>query len=451
MSFIPHTDADRQAMLDKVGVARVADLFHDIPAGKRYVAFELPEPLSEMEAGWELTGLSGANTAVNRHACFLGAGAYNHYVPSVVDYVLQRGEFYTAYTPYQPEISQGTLQALFEYQSMICALTGMEVANASHYDGATALAEAVIMAINVQRHKRDKVLLSPGIHPEYRQVVRTYTQGMGLQVVGDEDLTADLAVLAGMVDGETAMLAVQNPNFFGQVEDLSPLADICRAHKALLVVVADPISLGMLQAPGSVGADVVVGEGQSLGGGLNFGGPYLGFFATRNQHVRRMAGRVVGETTDSEGQRGYVLTLATREQHIRREKATSNICTNQGLLALAASVYLAALGRCGLPQVAELCYNKAHYAAAAIDALEGFTVLQDKPFFKEFVIKCPHPVSEINTYLLDEWDIIGGYDLGRDYPHLAQHMLVAVTETNTREEIDDLAAALEEVATWQSH
>jgi glycine dehydrogenase subunit 1 len=451
MSFIPHTDADRQAMLEKVGVARVADLFHDIPAGKRYVSFELPEPLSEMEAGWELTALSEANAAVNHHACFLGAGAYNHYAPSVVDYVLQRGEFYTAYTPYQPEISQGTLQALFEYQSMICALTGMEVANASHYDGATALAEAVILAINAQRHKRDKILLSPAIHPEYRQVVRTYTQGMDLQVTGDEDLTADLAALAGMVDGDTAMLAVQNPNFFGQVQDLTPLAETCRAHKALLVVVADPISLGMFQAPGSVGADVVVGEGQSLGGGLNFGGPHLGFFATRQKHVRRMAGRVVGETTDSEGQRGYVLTLATREQHIRRERATSNICTNQGLLALAASVYLAALGRCGLRRVAELCYNKAHYAAAAIDALEGFTVLQDKPFFKEFMVISPHPVSEINAYLLDDWDIIGGYDLGRDYPHLAQHQLIAVTETNTREEIDDLVAALEEVSTWQSH
>ncbi len=451
MSFIPHTDADRQAMLGKVGVERVADLFHDIPASKRYVAFDLPEPLSEMEAGWELTGLSEANTAVNRHACFLGAGAYNHYVPSVVDYVLQRGEFYSAYTPYQPEISQGTLQAMFEYQSMICALTGMEVANASHYDGATALAEAVIMAINVQRHKRDKILLSPGIHPEYRQVARTYTQGMDLALVGDEEPTADLAALGAMVDDETAMLAVQNPNFFGQVEDLSSLAETCHAHEALLVVVADPISLGMFQAPGSVGADVVVGEGQSLGGGLNFGGPYLGFFATREKHVRRMAGRLVGETSDGDGRRGYVLTLATREQHIRRERATSNICTNQGLLALAASVYMAALGRCGLAQVAALCYNKAHYTAAALDALDGYEVRQDKPFFKEFVVKCPQPVSEINAYLLQEWDIIGGYDLGRDYAHLAQHMLVAVTETNTREEIDDLAAALEEMATWQNH
>jgi len=446
MSFIPHTDADRQEMLAKIGVERIADLFKDIPADRRYVDFDLPEPLSEMEAKWELNALAEANVDANHYACFLGAGAYNHYVPSVVDYALQRGEFYTAYTPYQPEISQGTLQAIFEYQSMICALTGMEVSNASHYDGATSLAEAVIMAVNVHRGKRKKIVLSPTIHPEYRAVVRTYVQGMGLTIVGDMDPQADLAALQAMIDDDTVMLAVQNPNFFGQVAELSSLAEACHAHKALLTVVADPISLGMFKAPGDMGADIVVGEGQSLGGGLNYGGPYLGFFATRNEYVRRMAGRLVGETTDADGQRGYVLTLATREQHIRRERATSNICTNQGLLVLAAGVYMAALGRCGLPKIASLCYHKAHYAAAQINALEGYEVWQGKPFFKEFVVKCPRPVAEINEHLLAEWEIIGGYDLGRDYPHLADHMLIAVTETNTREEIDDLVAALEEVA-----
>jgi glycine dehydrogenase subunit 1 len=446
MTFIPHTDADRQQMLARIGVERVRDLFHDIPSDRLYIDFDLPEPLSEMEAGWELRELATANVDIHRYACFLGAGAYNHYVPSVVDYVLGRGEFYTAYTPYQPEISQGTLQAIFEYQSMICALTGMEVSNASHYDGATSLAEAAIMAINVQRGRRKTILLSPSIHPEYRQVVRTYLQGMDLSITGDEDLTADLAALTSRIDNDTAMLAVQNPDFFGQVQELSSLADACHAHKVLLVVVADPISLGMFKSPGEMGADVVVGEGQPLGGGLNFGGPYLGFFATRDEYVRRMAGRLVGETTDAEGRRGYVLTLATREQHIRREKATSNICTNQGLLALAAGVYMAALGRCGLPKIASLCYHKAHYAAAQIDALNGYQVWRDKPFFKEFVVQCPRPVAEINQYLLDVWDIIGGYDLSRDYPHLEDHMLVAVTETNTREEIDDLVAALEEVA-----
>jgi glycine dehydrogenase subunit 1 len=389
--------------------------------------------------------LALANVAANRFACFLGAGAYNHYVPSVVDYVLQRGEFYSAYTPYQPEISQGTLQAIFEYQSMICALTGMDVSNASHYDGATSLAEAVIMALNVHRGKRRTVILSHTIHPEYRQVVRTYVQGMDVVIVGDDDPTRDLTALQALLDDDTAMLALQNPNFFGQVEDLTPLAQACHEHKALLSVVADPISLGMFKSPGEMGADIVVGEGQPLGGGLNFGGPYLGFFATRDEYVRRMAGRLVGETTDTKGQRGYVLTLATREQHIRREKATSNICTNQGLLALAAAAYMAALGRCGLPRIASLCYHKAHYAAAEIDALEGYEVWQAKPFFKEFVVKCPRPVTEINQYLLEAWDIIGGYDLGRDYAHLPDHMLIAVTETNSREEIDDLVAGLAEV------
>jgi glycine dehydrogenase subunit 1 len=451
MAFIPHTEKDRQEMLARIGVERVEDLFHDVPSDKRYADFDLPEPLSEMEARWELGELAAANVDVNHYASFLGAGAYNHYVPSVVDYVLQRGEFYTAYTPYQPEISQGTLQAIFEYQSLICGLTGMDVANASHYDGATSLAEAVIMAINVHRGRRKTVILSPTIHPEYRQVVRTYLQGIDLNIIGDDDPTADLSALQGLIDDDTAMLAVQNPNFFGQAEDLSPLADACHAHQALLTVVTDPISLGLFKSPGEmgsdgVGADIVVGEGQSLGGGLSFGGPYLGFFATRQEYVRRMAGRLVGETTDASGQRGYVLTLSTREQHIRREKATSNICTNQGLLALAAAVYLSALGRCGLPQIASLCYHKAHYTAARIDVLNGFEVWQDKPFFKEFVAKCPRPVAEINQYLLSEWDIIGGYDLGRDYAHLTDHMLIAVTETNTREEIDDLTAALQEVA-----
>lgn len=446
MGFIPHTDADRQAMLEKIGVENIKDLFDDIPAEKQYVEFSLADPLSEMEVAWELNELASANAAANRLACFLGAGAYNHYVPSVVDYVLQRAELYTAYTPYQPEISQGTLQAIFEYQSLICALTGMDVANASHYDGATSLAEAVIMAVNVHRGKRRSVILSPAIHPEYRQVVRTYVQGMDVNLLGDDDSSRDLTTLQDLIDEDTAMLAVQNPDFFGQVEDLTTLAESCHARGTLLTVVTDPISLGMFAPPGEMGADIVVGEGQSLGGGLNFGGPYLGFFATRDRYVRRMAGRLAGETTDATGRRGYVLTLATREQHIRREKATSNICTNQGLMALAAAVYLSAVGQCGLRKVASLCYHKAHYAASQIDALDAYSVWQNKSFFKEFVVKCPLSVEEINRYLLNEWDIIGGYDLGRTYSHLANHMLIAVTETNTRDEIDDLTAALEEIA-----
>lgn len=445
MPYIPHSDADRKAMLAAIGVRSVAALFEDVPERARFPELDLPTALSEMEACWELEMLADANFTTAYGPCFLGAGAYCHFVPAVVDAILRRGEFYTAYTPYQPEVSQGTLQAIFEYQTMICDLTGMEVSNASHYDGATATAEAVITAINVHRLKRRKVVMSPFVHPEYRAVVRTYTQGMGLTIVGDRDPQADLTDLVSQVDDETACLIVQTPNFLGQIEDLQGLADAVHEKKALLVVVTDPIALGLLKPPGQFGADIVVGDGQGMGAGLNFGGPYLGFFATRMDHVRKMAGRLVGQTVDAEGKRGFVLTLSTREQHIRREKATSNICTNQGLVALAAAVYMAALGRCGMRQVAELCYHKAHYAAEQIDELPGYAVLRDKPFFKEFVVRCPMPVEEVNDLLLEEWGIIGGYDLGRDYPHLEDHMLLCVTEMNPREEIDALVEALGEV------
>jgi len=444
MPFIPHSEADRKAMLEAIGVRSIEDLFEDVPAHARFPELRLPRGVSEMEVRWELETLAQANFTTADGPCFLGAGAYRHFVPAVVDAVLRRGEFYTAYTPYQPEISQGTLQAIFEYQTMICELTGMEVSNASHYDGATATAEAVITALNVHRRKRRRVVLSRYVHPEYREVVRTYTQGMGLEIVEAEEA----ADLKGLLNGETACLIVQYPDFLGRFEDLTPLAEAAHAVGALFVVVADPIALGLLKPPGDFGADVVVGEGQGMGAGLDFGGPYLGFFATRMKYVRKMAGRLVGQTVDAEGKRGFVLTLSTREQHIRREKATSNICTNQGLVALAAAVYMAALGKCGMRKVAELCYHKAHYAADRIDALDGFSVLRDKPFFKEFVVRCPRPVQEINDYLLDEWGIIGGYDLGRDYPHLENHMLLCVTEMNPREEIDTLVEALGEVGSW---
>ncbi|GAF98990.1 unnamed protein product, partial [marine sediment metagenome] len=286
---------------------------------------------SEMEIMAEVQAISEENLDTGHFSCFLGAGAYDHYVPRIVDHVISRSEFYTAYTPYQPEISQGTLQSIFEYQSMICALTGMEVANASHYDGATSTAEAVIMALNVHRGRRKKVLVSPAVHPEYRSVVRTYTQGMGLEIAGDGDPTATLDDLTNLLDNDTTCLIVQSPNFYGEIEDLEGLAGKVHAVKALLVVVADPISLGLLRPPGDYGADIVVGEGQALGNGLNYGGPYLGFFACRQKHVRKLAGRLAGQTVDTEGKRGFVLTLATREQHIRRERATSNICTNQAL------------------------------------------------------------------------------------------------------------------------
>jgi glycine dehydrogenase subunit 1 len=451
MTYLPHTASDRAEMLKAIGVERVEDLFQDVPEASLFPELRLPEPLSEMELMAELQAMSEENQDVAHYPCFLGAGAYHHYVPSVVDAILSRSEFYTAYTPYQPEISQGTLQSIFEYQSMVCALTGMEVANASHYDGATSTAEAVIMALNVARGKRRKVILSPTVHPEYRAVTRTYTQGMGLEIIGDDrppNTSAPQTLPAP--DKETVCVVVQNPDFLGQIEDLHTLGDQVHAAGALLVVVTDPISLGLLTPPGACGADIVVGEGQSLGNGLSFGGPYLGLFACRERDVRKMAGRLVGETVDAEGRRGYVLTLATREQHIRREKATSNICTNEALCALAASIHLAALGKTGMRTLAELCYHKAHYAAGQIALLPGYQLVGKKPFFQEFMVHCPAPVEEMNRYLLDEWGIMGGYDLGRDYAGLENHMLVCVTEVIRREEIDafvqGLADAAKEVA-----
>jgi len=444
MSYSPHTDADRAAMLAAIGVKSVADLFADVPARVRFPKLNLPGPQSEMETMRELMNLAEANADAQHNPIFLGAGAYNHYSPSVIHQLLLRGELLTAYTPYQPEVSQGTLQIIYEYQSMICALTGMEVANASHYDGATSMAEAVVMAYHHHREKRKKVILSPAIHPHYRAVVKTYMQGAGMSIVGDEDPGNDLPQLVKMLDANTALFIVQTPNFFGQIENLEGLAAQAHAAGALLCVVCDPISLGLLRPPGQYGADIVVGEGQSLGIPLSYGGPYVGFFATRKDYVRRMAGRLVGEAHDKDGQRGFVLTLATREQHIKREKATSNICTNQGLIAVAATIYLSLLGRQGLRRVAELCWHKSHYAAQEIAKVPGYSVDTSKTFFKEFVVKCPMPVKAINPLLLDEQGIIGGYDLGQDYPHLQDHMLVCVTEMNSKDEIDDFVDALGE-------
>ncbi|MBC7251772.1 MAG: aminomethyl-transferring glycine dehydrogenase subunit GcvPA [Anaerolineae bacterium] len=454
MTYIPHSQSERQAMLEAIGVDRIEDLFTDVPEALRFPEVSLPQPLSELEILQELRWMSESNADLDHYPCFLGAGAYNHYVPSVVDHVLSRSEFYTAYTPYQPEVSQGTLQTIFEYQSMICALTGMEVANASHYDGATSMAEAVLMAIAVSRGKRRKVILSPTIHPEYRETVRTYTQGMGLTVVGDDiaqlqGTDLPLEKLKALLDADTACLIVQNPDFFGQMKspaELQALADAVHEAGAMFVVSADPISLGLFTPPGQYGADVVVGEGQPLGNAISFGGPYLGYFACRDKFKHKIAGRLVGETVDTQGRRGFVLTLVAREQHIRREKATSNICSNQALCALAAGVYLATLGKCGLRTVAELCYHKAHYAAQQIATLDGYELLSQEPFFKEFVIRCPRPVAEINRHLLEDWSIIGGYDLSQTYPHLENCALLCVTEMNPKEEIDYLVEALAEVS-----
>ena len=447
MTYIPHSPKERDAMLDAIGVKSLEDLFKDIPARFRFPSLELPPALTEMEASAELAGYAEANENARDLVSFLGAGVYNHYIPAAIDHLLKRGEFYTAYTPYQPEISQGTLQAIFEFQSLMANLTGMEVSNASHYDGATAVAEAANMAYAQFRGKRNGVVISPTVNPQYRATLRTYTQGMGLTLLGDDpraNLDAVPEALEKLIDANIALVVVQYPDYFGRIYDLTSLAEKTHAAGALLCVAANPTALGLFKAPGQMGADMVVGEGQPLGIPMSFGGPYLGFFTTQKKYIHKMAGRLVGETMDNRGQRAYVLTLTAREQHIKRERATSNICSNQGLLALAAAIYLSLLGQSGLRKVAELCYHKAHYAASRISEIKGYSLCFDTPFFHEFSVCCPKPVAEINAHLL-EHGIIGGYDLGQDYPALKDHMLIAVTEMNTRDEIDLLVDTLQEV------
>jgi glycine dehydrogenase subunit 1 len=449
MTYIPISPKERDAMLETIGVRSLDDLFDAVPAKHRFPNLDLPPALTEMEAMDELSGLAQVNENVREDLIsFLGAGMYNHYIPSVVDHILRRGEFYTAYTPYQPEISQGTLQAIFEYQSLMAALTGMDVSNASHYDGATATAEAVSLAHAQFRGKRKKVVISPTVHPQYRAVIRTYSQGMDITLAGDDpnaDLDSNPNDLANLVDDNTSLLIVQYPDFFGRVYDYTKLFEAAHAKGALVCVVANPTALAMFKTPGSMGADVVVGEGQPLGIPMWYGGPSVGFFTTRKNMVHKMAGRLVGETVDNRGQRAYVLTLTAREQHIKRERATSNICTNQGLIALGTAVYLSVLGKKGLRQVADLCYQKAHYAAAELSKIPGMGLCFTEPFFHEFALCVNRPVDEVNAHLLDH-GIIGGYDLGQDYPALKDHMLIAVTEMNSKEDIDMLVEVLSEVS-----
>jgi len=449
MTYIPISPKERDAMLETIGIKSLDDLFEDVPAKHRFPKLDLPPALTEMEAMNELSGLAQSNENVRSDLIsFLGAGMYNHYIPSVVDHILRRGEFYTAYTPYQPEISQGTLQAIFEYQSLMSVLTGMDVSNASHYDGATATAEAVSLAYAQFRGKRKKVVISPTVHPQYRAVIHTYVQGMELELAGDHanaDLDSSPDELTSLIDDNTSLLIIQYPDFFGRVYDYTKLIEAAHAKGALVCVVANPTALALFKTPGSMGADIVVGDGQPLGIPMWYGGPSVGFFTTRKNFVHKMAGRLVGETIDNRGQRAYVLTLTAREQHIKRERATSNICTNQGLIALGTAVYLSLLGKQGLQQVAELCYQKAHYAAQELGKIKGYRIAHKEPFFHEFTLVCPKPVSQINAYLL-EHGILGGYDLGQDYPALKDHMLVAVTEMNSKEDIDTLVQVLSEVS-----
>ncbi len=443
--FLPHTDADRDAMLQAIGLERVEDFFHCISGARLFPELELPKGMTEMEALAELNHIASANETTDDLISFLGAGAYNHYSPTVVDSLLRRGEFYTAYTPYQPEISQGTLQAIFEYQSLIVALTGMEVSNASHYDGGTAVAEAVTMAYNVFRGRRKKVILSPSLHPQYRETTQTYTDELGIELAGSEvSVNDEPEGLISLLDDNTALVVVQYPDFFGRIQDFEQLIKAAHEAKALVAVHANPMALGLLKPPGEFGADIVTGEGQPLGIPLSYGGPYLGIFATRMKYVRKMAGRLAGETVDDRGQRGYVLTLSTREQHIRRERATSNICTNQGLLVLAATIYMSLLGKNGLKQVAELNYHKAHFAAKKIAEIPGFELVYEQPFFNEFAVRCPKPAAEINQALLQKHDILAGYDLGQVDEGMKDQLLVAVTEMSSRAEIEYFAQSLAE-------
>lgn len=434
--FISNTTIQQDQMLKEIGLGTVEDLFNDIPQEVRLSRkLTLPEALSEYELLNHTKNLSRKNINLDDHVCFLGAGAYDHYIPSAVDALLSRQEFYTAYTPYQPEISQGMLQAIFEFQTMICELTGMDIANASMYDGASALAEAMLLAC--QSQKRQEVLVAKSVHPESREILKTYAKFRGLNVreVGYLDGQLDIKELKEMMSSDTAAIMVQNPNFFGSIESLEEIGEIARNNKSLFIVSSDPISLGLLKSPGELGADIVVGEGQSMGNPLNFGGPYLGFFAAREKLLRKVPGRIVGQTTDKRGNRSFTLTIQTREQHIRREKATSNICSNQALNALAATIYLTLLGKQGLKEVALLSLEKAHYAFDQLTAKNGFSPIFKSPFFKEFVVQSTVPPEELNKKLLDQ-KIIGGYPLQQAYPEMTNGWLIAVTEKRTKDEID---------------
>jgi glycine dehydrogenase subunit 1 len=445
MTYSPHTPADRERMLAAIGVGSVDELFADIPAAVRADPWSLPDPLSEQEVRHELSRLAGRNRIPE--VSFLGAGVYRHLVPAVVGEVIGRSEFATAYTPYQPEVSQGTLQSIYEFQSLICELTGMEVATASHYDGATATAEAALMACRLTR--RDRVAVSAGLNPDYRRVLETYCSGPGIEVVTvPVDLaeggtgTTDASAAAAALGDDVACLVAAQPNFYGQLEPMAELADAAHAAGALFVAVVEPTSLALLQAPGDYGADIVAAEGQPLGIPLSFGGPYVGLMAARMSSVRQMPGRLVGATRDVDGRRGYVLTLQAREQHIRREKAASNICTNQALMALAATTYLTAVGPAGLREVAELSMTQARHLAAALEAAGLAERRFTGPYFAEVTVRVPDAARRHAA--LAEQGIVAGYLPERDDPALHDTLLLAATELTTDEHIERLVAALEE-------
>ncbi|MCJ7688298.1 MAG: aminomethyl-transferring glycine dehydrogenase subunit GcvPA [Clostridiaceae bacterium] len=441
--YIPNTLEDEKFMLKSIGVESIQDLFSDIPKGIQLNRdLNINPSMSELEVQKHVKSICSKNKSTEELVCFLGAGVYDHYIPAIIKHIVSRSEFYTSYTPYQPEISQGTLQAIFEYQTLMCDLTGLDVSNASMYDGASACAEAAFMA--TESTKRKSIIVSKTVHPEIRKVLATYTKSKGIELieVDAQDGVTDVIKLKQLVDSKTAGVIVQNPNFFGIIEDMSSVEKIVHDNKALLIMSVDPISLAILKTPGEIGADIVVGEGQSLGNTMNFGGPYFGFMATTKKLTRKMPGRIVGQTVDVDGKRAFVLTLQAREQHIRREKATSNICSNQGLNALIAAIYLTTMGKQGLKEVANQSMQKSHYAFNEISKLDNYKQVFDKPFFKEFLIKGSQSASVINDKLLEN-NILGGYDIELNYPEHKNTLLICVTEKRTKSEIDGLTTVME--------
>lgn len=444
--YIPNTKQDEQKMLEVLGIDSIDRLFDDIPeAIKLGRRLDLGKPLSETEVSKKIKSIANKNVGTDELVCFRGAGAYDHSVPSVIHHLISRSEFYTAYTPYQPEISQGTLQAIFEYQTMIANLTGLDVSNASMYDGASATAEAAMLAAANQ--KGDTIVISETVHPQTREVVKTYMRFYGVKVVEvpAKDGITDMDALQGIVNADTVGVIIQTPNFFGNIEDCTVAVDAAHANKALFIMNVDPISLGMLKTPGEYGADLAVGEGQVLGNSLNYGGPYLGFMAASTKQMRKMPGRIAGQTVDLDGKRAFTLTLQAREQHIRRDKATSNICSNQALNALAATIYLGALGKEGLKEVAEESAKKAYYTYNKLIATGKFKPVYNQPFFREFVLETTMDVDALNAELASK-GFLGGYNVGKDYKSDKNLIMFCVTEKRTVEEIDCLVKAMEEIS-----
>jgi glycine dehydrogenase subunit 1 len=445
MGYIPNTANDQQEMLKKLGLKDFQDLLVEIPDHLLYKGqFKMPGPMSEMEVLDHLQELGAKNENCEANICFLGGGAYDHFVPSAIKHLTSRSEFYTAYTPYQPEVAQGTLQAIYEYQTMICELTGMDVSNASVYDGGSALGEAALLSAAHKR--RSEILVSSTVNPNYRRVVETYCHGRGIQIklIDWENGVTSVDDLKEKISENTAAVFVQHPNYLGYLEDVEEISEITHQNKALFVTSNDPISLALLKPPSEYGTDIVTGEGQVLGNQLAYGGPYLGIFAATKELLRKIPGRIVGQTTDQQGKRGFVLTLQTREQHIRRDKATSNICTNQGLMMMAATIYMSLMGKTGLKKVAELSLQKSHYLANKIKELDGFGLQFDRPFFKEFIVSGSIDTKTVLNACLEK-NIFAGIDLSRMDKRLEKSFSIAVTEKRTRKQLDHFVETLREL------